>query len=70
MGRAIVTGPNAGSYELVMFGIPTRFERAWHCSACGVSWYDGGRKCVRCGEATGEPEALPAHIKILKDPSN
>jgi hypothetical protein len=58
MGAGAFTFPNSIWPKL-------RWERAWCCAACKVSWYDGGYRCFRCGEA-GEPEALPEGAQICE----
>ena len=58
----------AGTFEVTILGIKgVRFARAWKCSRCPVSWYDGGRECPRCKTMTGEPEPLPEGARLVED---
>lgn len=60
---------NAGTYTLPNSSHPRlKWARAWTCGACKVSWYDGGYRCIKCGEV-GEPEALPHGAVIVDRPS-
>jgi hypothetical protein len=65
--REPMSDRGAGTFEMPFRdGKTLRIARAWKCSQCPVSWYDGGRECPRCKTMTGEPEPLPEGARLVE----